>query len=177
MGWYIQFFTDNEEREEIWQQTYCHNGVIFTAYSFPYEPDHENGSTILMGIGWFDEDDNGPTDRNNEIKPGNMEGRLTFYETPPDGSDRSPLHGYIRRIGSDRISLAKNYIWDFDWDQRRMFEYHLSNDSVPYTKIRIEGSIGGVSVCLSFKVQLHRTDSIPDTVRCRSHLPYDNPAR
>ena len=178
MGFVVKFYQE-EDKEEISKETFCHNGVIFTAFSLPHEPE-KLGSETLIKIEWFDDDHKGREDHNNDNGPTTTGGTLTFFESPPDNF-WPRRHGFIMDVGHQAINgttRSTRTIRFWDWAAEKNFRYVAIDDSVPYTQIRIVGNIGGVTVDLSFKVQVHQVHLRANSVgKYRPHAPYDNPAR
>ena len=119
---------------------------------------------VLIKIEWYFEE---AIDPNNDISPTTSGGTLTFSESVQK-------NGYLLKVGNSTERIIKV----FNWEKQQRFVCELRNADTPYTHYNVEGSIGGVSVLFSFKVQLNAPPRLrSDSFICRPYQPYDNPAR
>ena len=161
MGFILSFF--QSDGEEIVEETFCHEGTIFKAYTLELDKDTMKTDALIV-IEWYTEQSNDP---NNEINPTTLGGTLTFSES-------LEKNGILLKVGdsTQRIITASN------WEIKRPFICELRNADTPYTHYYVEGSIGGVSVLFSFKTQINAPPRLrSDSFICRPYEPYRNPTR
>ena len=162
MGFILSF--SQSDGQDIVEETFCHEGTIFKAYSFDLNCDTMKTEDYYIKIEWYSEQ---AIDPNNDRSPITLGGTLTFSES-------LQKNGTLIKVGDS----FKRVIKAWNWEKRRKFICRLINADTPYTHYYVEGRIGALSVLFSFKVQINAPPRLrSDSFICRAYDPYRNPAR